>query len=58
MAFVREYNAGQKGVGERWSVAAGRPDATNLITWADSNIWTGIVWVKEVKPAESWTKEV
>ena len=57
MAWIREYNEGQRGVGERWSVAAGRPDATNTITWADSNIWTGIVWVKEAKPAESWTKE-
>jgi hypothetical protein len=57
MAWVREHNAGQKGVGERWSVAAGRPDATNTITWAGSNIWTGIVWAKETKPAESWTKE-
>ena len=57
MAWVREHNAGQKGVGERWSVAAGRPDATNTITWADSNVWTGIVWTKEAKPAESWTKE-
>ena len=57
MAWVREHNAGQKGVGERWSVTAGRPDATNTITWADSNIWTGIVWAREVNPAESWTKE-
>jgi hypothetical protein len=49
MAWVREYNKGGKGVGERWSAVAGRPDATNTITWAGSNIWTGKVWVKEVK---------
>ena len=58
MAWEREYNKGQKDVGERWSVVAGRPDATNNITWADSNIWSGIVWAKETKPSESWTKEV
>jgi hypothetical protein len=57
MAWTREYNAGQKGVGERWSVAAGRPDATNIITWADSNIWTGIIWAKEAKSSASFTLE-
>jgi len=49
MAWVREYNKGEKGVGERWSVVSGRPDATNTITWAGSNLWTGKVWTKEAK---------
>jgi len=49
MAWKREYNKGGKDSGERWSVISGRPDATNTITWADSNIWTGRVWTKEVK---------
>jgi hypothetical protein len=57
MAWIREYNVGQKGVGERWSVVSGRPDATNNITWAGLNIWTGIVWAKEVKSSASFILE-
>ena len=57
MAWIREYNAGQTGVGERWSVIAGRPDATSELTWADTHLWTGIVWAKEVKSSELWGKE-
>ena len=57
MAWKREYNTGQTGTGELWASEPGRPDATNAITWADDNLWSGIVWTKETIPSSGWTKE-
>jgi len=58
MAWLREYNSGQKASGEVWAIVAGRPDATNDLTWASTRLWNGIVWVREAKSASIWTKEI
>jgi len=52
MAWVREYNSGQKDSGEVWGITAGRPDATNALTWDSTRLWNSVGWTKEAKSSE------
>ena len=54
MAWLREYNKGQKGIGEVWAAATDRSsEATNNMTWDSTQLWTISYplaqWKKEIK---------
>jgi hypothetical protein len=50
MAWLREYNKGQKGVGDLWATDTSRSsESTNSIIWTSTQTWTVVQWTKEVK---------